>query len=47
MDEIVLYNRALTADEIALLAKGWDAATPVSKQDKLSATWGAIKSLEQ
>jgi hypothetical protein len=45
MDEIVIFNRALSADEIKQLAEGWEAAMPVARQGKLSTTWGDIKSL--
>lgn len=44
MDEIVIFNRALDADEIKKLAEGWEAAISVDSQGKLSATWGNIKS---
>jgi len=47
MDEIILFSRALSDDEIMALTGGWDAAQPVNSQDKLSATWGAIKCLER
>jgi hypothetical protein len=45
MDEIVMFNRALSADEINQLMKGWEDAMPVDNQGKLSATWGDVKSL--
>lgn len=44
MDEIVLFNRALAADEIMQLTKGWKAAMALESNDKLSATWGQLKS---
>ncbi len=43
MDEIVLFNRALSADEIKELSKGWKSALSVSSRDKLAITWGQIK----
>jgi len=45
MDEIVLFNRALDQNEVAALAKGWEAAMPVESVGQLSATWGRMKSL--
>jgi hypothetical protein len=47
MDEIVIFNRALDADEIKSLAEGWEAAISVDSQGKLSSTWGAVKSLHR
>ncbi len=47
MDEIVIFSRALDDGEMKSLAEGWEAATPVDSQSKLSATWGAIKSLQR
>ena len=47
MDEIVIFNRALDAKEIKQLLEGWEGAMPVDSQDKLSATWGTIKSLQR
>jgi hypothetical protein len=47
MDEIVIFNRALSADEIGLLAQGWEASMAVDYHDKLSNTWGGIKSLNR
>jgi hypothetical protein len=48
MDEIVLFNRALSADEIKQLARGWaNLAVPVDRQCKLSTTWGGIKELHR
>jgi len=47
MDEIVIYNRALSADEINQLVEGWELAISVASQGKLSSTWGAIKSLDR
>ncbi len=47
MDEIIIFNRALSADEIGLLAQGWANALAVDYQGKLSTTWGGIKSLNR
>lgn len=44
IDEIVLFNRALTNDEIKQLLKGWADAFPVHAQGKMTVTWGEIKS---
>ena len=43
MDEIVIFNRALSANEIAQLVEGWEDAMLVSNQGKLPVTWGTIK----
>lgn len=45
MDEIVIFNRALTQDEIKTLSKGWETAIAVNGQEKLANTWGDIKTL--
>ena len=45
MDEIVLFSRALSADEIKQLLKGWKGALAVESKDKLAVTWGSIKSV--
>jgi len=47
MDEIVIFNRALSAEEIGLLAQGWEASMAVDHHGKLSNTWGGIKSLHR
>ena len=44
MDEIVLFSRALSANEISQLLKGWKGALTVESKDKLSVTWGKLKS---
>ncbi len=44
MDEIVIFNRALSADEIKSLTKGWSLAKAVDSHGKLANTWGSIKS---
>ena len=43
IDEIVLFNRALEADEIKQLLNGWADAFPVHAQGKTAVTWGEIK----
>jgi hypothetical protein len=43
MDEIIIFNRALSADEIKQLTAGWDSALSVSSQNKITTTWGDIK----
>jgi hypothetical protein len=44
IDEVVLYNRALSADEIGdLMDNGIDRLTPVEPSDKLATTWSHIK----
>jgi hypothetical protein len=49
MDEIVIFNRALSAEEIGLLAQGWEKALAgaVDYHGKLSTVWGGIKSLRR
>ena len=47
MDEIIIFNRALSAKEIKQLASGWQAVMSVTSRGKLSSTWGKIKSLHQ
>ncbi len=45
IDEVVLYDRALSSDEIAeLIADGIASVTPVEPADKLVTTWSRIKS---
>lgn len=44
MDEISLFSRALSDDEIAELAKGWSTASAVNPKDKLTTSWGKVKS---
>jgi hypothetical protein len=45
VDDIILWNRALTEDEIAELAKGKrpNVGFAVDSKDKLTSTWGNIK----
>lgn len=44
IDEVRLWNRALSTDDINVL-KDLDAqATPVEPLGKLSTTWGSLKS---
>lgn len=49
LDEFLMFHRALTEDEIAHLATGpedpfVDTTTSVEPTDKLSTTWGSLKS---
>ena len=49
LDEFLLFHRPLSADEIAHLATGpddpfVDTTTSVDPADKLSTTWGSLKS---
>lgn len=44
MDEIIILSRALSADEVRQLMKGWKSVLSVESKDKLAVTWGAIKS---
>jgi len=46
MDEIVLLNRALTANEINDLVAGALSTSAVDAHAKLASTWAAIKSLD-
>jgi len=46
MDEIILFSRALSADEIKQLTRGWKSALSVESKDKLAVTWGSIKSVQ-
>jgi hypothetical protein len=44
IDEVVIYNRALSADEVAeLFADSLSSTMAVEPEDKLAATWGRIK----
>jgi hypothetical protein len=44
IDEVVIYNRALSADEVAeLFADSISSAAAVESEDKLASTWGQIK----
>jgi hypothetical protein len=43
MDEIFLFSRALSQDELKELLKGFEAASPVMPQGKLAVSWGAVK----
>ncbi len=44
IDEVVLYNRALSPDEIAeLIDEGLSSVTPVEPAGKLATTWSQIK----
>jgi hypothetical protein len=45
IDEVVIYNRALSADEVAeLFASSLSELMAVEPEDKLAATWGRMKS---
>ncbi len=41
LDELFVYDRALSADEVSDIMSG--ALTPVEPKDKLSTTWGQLK----
>ncbi|GIX08241.1 MAG: hypothetical protein KatS3mg115_2644 [Candidatus Poribacteria bacterium] len=43
MDEIVIFSRALSADEIEALTLGWEKALPVQPRGKLATAWGSLK----
>ena len=44
IDEVIIYNRGLTLDEInELMATDLGSLTPVEPQDKLASVWGGIK----
>jgi len=43
IDEVVIYNRALSEDEMAQLVEGALTKQAVNPEAKLSATWGKIK----
>lgn len=43
MDELILFNRALSEEEIKQLAKGWKNALSVESKGKLAVTWGSMK----
>jgi hypothetical protein len=45
MDEVMLYNRALTPAEVKKLAEGVDSTTvlPVEPAGKLAKTWAGLK----
>lgn len=45
MDEIVIFSRALTADEIKRLTNGWKKFLSVSALNRLACTWGGLKSM--
>ncbi len=47
LDEVAVFNRALSEDEINLIMEqGLTAAMAVTSEDKLSITWGYIKDSE-
>ena len=43
IDEVVIYNRALSEDEVAQLFEAPPIAAAVYYKDKLSTTWGKLK----
>lgn len=43
MDEFLLFHRAISAEEVKILAKGTTNPFAVEPTDKLSITWGKIK----
>ena len=44
IDEVVIFNVALTADDLqSIMTQGLAAATAVELRGKLAITWGAIK----
>jgi hypothetical protein len=43
IDDVALYSRALTADEVQEIAAGTDITTAVEPDSKLTTTWGSIK----
>jgi hypothetical protein len=43
MDEVAIFNRALTEEEIGIVITGLAAMLAVEPSGKLTATWGAIK----
>ena len=43
IDEVRLWNRALSGDDIAVLMDLGANATPVDPKDKISTTWGSLK----
>ncbi|MYK21142.1 LamG domain-containing protein, partial [Candidatus Poribacteria bacterium] len=45
IDEVRLWNRALSQDDINILKDLSSQATPVDPLGKLSTTWGSLKSV--
>jgi hypothetical protein len=43
IDDVVIYNRALSADEVAQLFESPPVSAAVEPGDKLAATWGWMK----
>ena len=43
IDEVVIYNRALSADEVAQLFLAPPVSAPVEPGGKLATTWGSIR----
>ncbi|MCG9128367.1 hypothetical protein JT359_12270 [Candidatus Poribacteria bacterium] len=46
IDEVRLWNRAISGDDIAVLMDLGTNATPVDPKDKISTTWGSLKSVK-
>jgi hypothetical protein len=45
IDEVVIYNRALSADEFAQIFKDPPVSAAVESADKLATTWGEVKEI--
>ena len=45
IDEVRLWNRALSQDDIKILKELNAQSTPVDPLGKLSTTWGSLKSV--
>ena len=43
LDEVIFFNRGITDAEVTELMKGVEAVLPVSPNDLLTTTWGALK----
>jgi len=43
MDEVFLYNRALSADELKAMMKSFSIATAVDSREKLATCWASLK----
>ena len=43
MDEVFLYDRALSVDELKAMMKGFSLATAVDSRDKLATCWASLK----
>ena len=47
MDEVFLYNRALSVDELKTIMKSFDVALTVSSRDKLATCWASLKQIDR